>query len=169
MPIESTATAVPQTPQVPNDNPKSENESAPTATSVAITPPPNASALADVTDVFVSGSTGAYGFSVTVESPDTGCDQYADWWEVLSEEGHLLYRLVLLHSHVNEQPFRRSGESIDITRDDKVIVRAHMNTGGYGGIAMAGSFETGFSEMSLPSDFAEDVETQSPQPPDCAF
>jgi len=34
-----------------------------------------------VTAVSVSGSENSYNFSVTIQSPDTGCDQYADWWD----------------------------------------------------------------------------------------
>ena len=60
---------------------------------------------ADVTAVSVAGEAGAYTFEVTVRSPDTGCEGYADWWEVVSPDGELLYRRVLLHSHVDEQPF----------------------------------------------------------------
>jgi hypothetical protein len=64
---------------------------------------------ADVVDVSVSGDVGSYIFAVTIASPDSGCAQYADWWEVLGADGSLLYRRVLLHSHVTEQPFVRTG------------------------------------------------------------
>ena len=43
---------------------------------------------ANVLSVKVTGDAGKYQFNVEVSSPDTGCDQYADWWEVLSEDGH---------------------------------------------------------------------------------
>ena len=69
----------------------------------------NASAIAAVEDVSVSGDPGRYQFAVTIRSDETGCDQYADWWEVVSESGDLLYRRILAHSHVDEQPFARSG------------------------------------------------------------
>ena len=124
---------------------------------------------ADVTGVATSGSPGAYTFRVTVESPDTGCDQYADWWEVLSEDGDLHYRRTLLHSHVGEQPFTRSGGPVPIAPNMVVIVRAHMNTTGYGGVAFRGSVETGFASTQLPEGFADHIENQDPQPPPCAF
>ena len=124
---------------------------------------------ADVVDVSTSGEPGDYRFSVTVESPDTGCDQYADWWEVLSTDGELLHRRILAHSHVNEQPFTRSGGPVAVDADETVIVRAHMNPTGYGGQAMRGSVDAGFQTAELPADFAADVEDQEPQPSGCAF
>lgn len=124
---------------------------------------------ADVVDVSARGEPGHYTFEVTVKSPDTGCDQYADWWEVLSTEGELLHRRILAHSHVDEQPFARSGGPVAIDTDETVIVRAHMNTTGYGGQAMRGSVDEGFRPVELPDDFAVDVEDQEPQPSGCAF
>ena len=123
---------------------------------------------ANVTRVSISGGPGSYSFSVTVQSPDTGCEQYADWWEVLSPEGDLIYRRVLLHSHVGEQPFTRSGGPIRIGSNDQVIVRAHMNTTGYGGLAFAGSAAQGLGPTTLNPGFASQVETQQPLPSGCA-
>lgn len=102
---------------------------------------------ADVIAVQASGQPGAYQLNVTVKSPDTGCKQYTDWWEVVSTDGKLLYRRVLLHSHVDEQPFTRSGGPVPIQADTVVWVRAHMNTGGYGGMAFNGSVTTGFKQV----------------------
>lgn len=125
--------------------------------------------LADVISVDVSGSEGAYRLSVGISSPDTGCDQYADWWEVVSQEGELIYRRVLLHSHVEEQPFVRSGGPVAIAPDSMVIVRAHMNIDGYGGAAFQGSVESGFKETALKPDFASDLADELPLPDGCAF
>ncbi len=50
---------------------------------------------ANVIDVKTSGDDGAYRFAVTLKSTETGCAQYTDWWEVLSEKGELLYRRIL--------------------------------------------------------------------------
>ena len=124
---------------------------------------------ADVMEVLVEGELGAYTFEVTVRSPDTGCNQYADWWEVVSAGGDLVYRRVLLHSHVEEQPFTRSGGPVDLQPDDPAIVRAHMTTTGYGGAALRGSASGGFADAFLPEGFAADLETRQPQPPECAY
>ena len=117
----------------------------------------------------VSGNPGSYSFSVTIRSPDSGCDQYADWWEVVSPEGQLIYRRVLLHSHVGEQPFTRSGGPVSVQLDEIVIIRGHMNTTGYMGIALRGNVADGFSIAEIPPGFALDVEVREPLPSACAF
>jgi len=124
---------------------------------------------ADVIAVQASGQPGAYQFSVATRSPDKGCSQYADWWEVVSSDGKLLYRCVLLHSHVGEQPFTRSGGPVPIQPESVVWVRAHMNTGGYGGMAFKGSVTTGFAKAELPANFAPALAKQQPLPDGCAF
>jgi hypothetical protein len=124
---------------------------------------------ADVIGVQVSGAPGAYQFNVTIRSPDTGCQQYADWWEVVSEDGRLLYRRVLLHSHVDEQPFTRSGGPVSIQAGTVVWVRAHMNTGGYGGVAFKGSAKAGFKQAVPDAEFAVGLAKQAPLPDGCDF
>lgn len=124
---------------------------------------------ADVTQVRVSGQENRYSFSVTISSPDTGCEQYADWWEVVSEEGELIYRRILLHSHTNEQPFIRNGGKVEITKDQMVWVRAHMNNTGYGGAVMKGSVGDGFSIADFPNNFAAGLDKVSPLPDGCNF
>jgi len=127
------------------------------------------SVVANVISIEVSGSLNAYRFSVGINSPDTGCRQYADWWEVISEQGALIYRRILLHSHSSEQPFVRSGGPVAIAPDTTVIIRAHMNKAGYGGVVFKGTVQGGFNKASLPPGFAADIEKISPQPDGCAF
>lgn len=127
------------------------------------------SVQADVIAVQTSGQAGAYQFSVAVRSPDLGCKQYADWWEVVSEDGKLLYRRVLLHSHVDEQPFARSGGPVPIQPDTVVWVRAHMNTSSYGGVALKGSVKTGFKPAVPETGFATGLAKQAPLPDGCDF
>lgn len=124
---------------------------------------------AAITKVEVQGNAQAYTFLTQVKSPDTGCDQYADWWEVITLDGDLLYRRVLLHSHVSEQPFTRSGGPIAIGPDEVVYVRAHMNNRGYGTQVMKGSPAVGFEAMELAADFAKDLDKEEPLPKDCDF
>ena len=124
---------------------------------------------AEVTAVNYTGEPGDYIFSVTVESPDTGCNQYADWWEVVTSDETLVYRRVLTHSHVNEQPFTRSGGPVSVAEDEDIIIRAHMNDIGYGTQVFRGTVLQGFTSMSLDATFATELDTIQPLPDSCAF
>jgi hypothetical protein len=142
---------------------------------------PNASPpYANVTAVVASGSDGDYTFNVTVESADVDCSQFADWWEVLSEDGVLLYRRILEHSHTDENgtsdanapgnTFTRSGGPVPAAADDSVLVRAHMSVGGYDGQVMRGTAASGFAPAAdITANFAADVETADPLPTGCEF
>ncbi len=123
-----------------------------------------------VTGVTTSGNENRYRFNVTLTSPDTGCDQYANWWEVISEDGStLIYRRILGHSHVNEQPFTRSGGDVVIKNNEVVIIRGHMNNLGYGTTVYKGSVSEGFQPLTLEQDFASNLSTVAPLPTNCAF
>ncbi|WP_109300923.1 hypothetical protein [Aquimarina sp. AU474] len=129
----------------------------------------NINLLAEIVSVTFSGNDNEYTFNVGIKSPDTGCEQYADWWEVITEDKVLIYRRVLAHSHVNEQPFVRSGGQIPITKDQIVLVRAHMNTTGYGTKVYKGSIANGFKESELDKGFAIELSQVDPLPSGCAF
>jgi hypothetical protein len=135
---------------------------------------------AHVVAVSASGSDQSYQFSVSVESADIDCTQFANWWEVLGEDGTLLYRRILEHSHTDENgtsdadkpgnTFTRPGGPVAVGADTVVIVRAHMSTGGYNGRAMRGSPSGGFADApNITSEFAADVEGDDPQPDGCDF
>lgn len=128
------------TPDVTPDSPQDTQDQGPQDQTSAPGP------LAHVTGVTVSGQT----LSVTIASQETGCDQYANWWEVTSEDGtRLIYRRILGHSHVDEQPFTRSGGPVEAGPQEQLVVRAHMAPGGYGGRAWRGTLGSGFSEATL--------------------
>ena len=145
--------------------PTAEEETMPTTPNITSQETPSA----DIISLDVSGDPGAYRFSVGVRSPDLGCEQFADWWEVIDERGDLIYRRILLHSHTGEQPFVRSGGPVPIAPEDVVLVRAHMHPSGYGGVAFKGSIQTGFQEIELSPDFASELENTPPLPEGCAF
>jgi hypothetical protein len=138
------------------------------------------SPYANVTAVSATSTSGGYSFDVSVESSDKDCTEYANWWEVLSENGTLLYRRILEHSHTDENgtsdpdapgnTFTRSGGPVDITADEVVLVRAHVSTGGYNGSVMRGSVAQGFAEApDIDGTFAAGVESEDPQPEGCLF
>ena len=152
--------------------PRCEAPSSAAATAaVGATPPDSTStpSVADVVGVRVQGEAGSYTFAVTVRSPDTGCDRYANWWEVLDSDGALLYRRILGHSHVDEQPFERSGGPVPITADTTVFVRAHLDPGGYGGRVMTGTPGRTFDVATTPPSFPAELEQEAPLPDGCAF
>ena len=122
----------------------------------------------DVLSLSVGGAPGAYSFTVTIRSPDTGCDQYADWWEVVSPDGQLIYRRVLRHHYII-QPFTSSGWPVKIQPDETVIVRAHKNSTGYGGMGLRGSVASGFTRVELPGKFGVDLEQREPLPSSCGW
>jgi hypothetical protein len=84
---------------------------------------------------------GSWTFNVTVEHPDTGWEDYADGWDVVTLSGEILKRnpddpftRLLLHPHVEEQPFTRNQSGIRIPEGiEQVLVRAHDLISGFGG------------------------------------
>ena len=112
---------------------------------------------------------GTWTVSATILHADTGWEHYADRFDVLAPDGTVLAERVLLHPHVNEQPFTRSGGPVDIQSRERVIVRAHMNRAGYGGEAFVGSVESGFVESDTADGVAPGLAEEPPLPDGCAF
>lgn len=124
---------------------------------------------ASITAVEVSGDENAYTFNVSILSPDTGCEQYADWWEIIDLDGNLIYRRILGHSHVDEQPFTRSGSPVEISANLEVYIRTHMNNTGYSKNVQKGTVANGFSAIELDVEFAQVLAETNPLPSGCAF
>jgi len=106
------------------------------------TPPSEGSGNADVLHVrAVEGSDGTWTFHVTVEHPDTGWEDYANGWDLVTPDEEVLkanpddaFTRLLLHPHVDEQPFTRSQSGISIPPGvTQLRVRAHDLVDGYGG------------------------------------
>ena len=82
-----------------------------------------------------------WSFSVKVQHPDTGWEDYADGWDVVLTDGSVAkpdadspFTRLLLHPHVGEQPFTRSQSNITIPANvTTVSVRAHDLVDGFGG------------------------------------
>jgi hypothetical protein len=117
----------------------------PTDVPIEPTAPPASDTGAGNADVLfvraVQAADGTWTFHVTVEHPDTGWEDYADGWDVLTPDGEVLkpdpdspFTRLLLHPHENEQPFTRSQSRIAVPDGvTKVHVRAHDLVDGYGG------------------------------------
>lgn len=75
-----------------------------------------------------------YSFDVTIFHNDEGWKHYADKWDIVAIDGSVLGTRVLLHPHVNEQPFTRSLSFVKIPKTiSKVTIRAHCSIHEYGG------------------------------------
>jgi hypothetical protein len=145
----ATPTNVPVTstdvPATPSDAPATSANVPATPVVLTVVPsltPAESVANADVEYVrAVQASDGSWMFHVTVRHADTGWEDYADGWDVLTPEGTVLkpdpsspYTRLLLHPHETEQPFTRSQSGILIPSDvTQVRVRAHDLVDGFGG------------------------------------
>ena len=74
-----------------------------------------------------------YRIDTSVKHEDTGWQHYANAWEVLDDKGTVIGTRVLLHPHVNEQPFTRSLTLVIPEKIKTVIIRAKDLVHGYGG------------------------------------
>lgn len=73
-------------------------------------------------------------FIVTLKHADSGWDHYADRWNVLAPDGRVLGSRVLYHPHVNEQPFTRTLNNVEIPAGiAEVIIQASDKVHGTGG------------------------------------
>lgn len=99
---------------------------------------PAAAGEADVVAVTVAREApGSYRFDVTLRHADAGWDHYANAWEVVGPDGRVLGKRVLLHPHVDQQPFTRSLSGVVIPADvRRVTLRAHDSVHGYGGVEL---------------------------------
>jgi hypothetical protein len=71
-------------------------------------------------------------FDVTLAHGDTGWDDYADGWRVELADGTILGTRILVHPHVDEQPFTRSLRDVAIPgTTDIVHIRAATNVTGW--------------------------------------
>jgi hypothetical protein len=141
LPTPAAPTATPTTQLSPLATP---TQTATTGTSPLPPPvPPTAQAgNADVTHVrAVQDADGTWTFHVTVQHPDIGWEDYADGWDVVTPDGTVVkpdpdspFTRLLLHPHVDEQPFTRSQSQVAIPPDvTQVRVRAHDLVDGFGG------------------------------------
>ncbi len=97
---------------------------------------------ADVVEVRATPSANEWHFDVTVQHADTGWEHYADAWRVVGPDGAVYGTRVLVHPHVNEQPFTRSLSGVVIPEGvSAVTVEAHDSVHAWGG---------GTVELALP-------------------
>jgi len=86
-----------------------------------------------VNAVITQNNGGTFRVDASVRHPDTGWEHYANNFQILDGAGNVLATRVLVHPHVNEQPFTRSQGGINIpTNIKQVFVRAKCSVDGDG-------------------------------------
>jgi len=80
---------------------------------------------------FYSSGKGIWTVDVTLQHEDTGWDHYADDWRLVDESGKVIADRVLLHPHVDEQPFTRGLGSVSLPNDGTIYVEAHDKKHGW--------------------------------------
>ena len=111
---------------------------------LTIAPSPSSAREADADVLFVSvhfNENRTWNFSVTVSHPDTGWEDYVDGWNVIGPAGSVYFgssdgpfTRLLLHPHIDEQPFTRSQSQVVIPETvTRVTVQAHDLISGFGG------------------------------------
>ncbi len=62
-----------------------------------------------------------WSFAVTLKHADEGWDHYANEWQVIAPDDKILATRTLYHPHVNEQPFTRGTQGVEIPDDIKTV------------------------------------------------
>ncbi|NBC95089.1 MAG: hypothetical protein GVY27_01895 [Deinococcus-Thermus bacterium] len=71
--------------------------------------------------------------SVTLRHGDTGWDDYADGWRIVTAEGEIVGTRPLAHPHVNEQPFTRSLSGVALPEGADLYVESSTSVTGWSG------------------------------------
>lgn len=85
-----------------------------------------------LTATVIHQSQDSYSFNVELQHQDTGWEHYADAWRIVDQQGNVLGTRVLYHPHVEEQPFTRSLNNVNITQDiNTLYIEAHDKIHGW--------------------------------------
>lgn len=86
----------------------------------------------EIKNVYLEQRSSTWRADVTLKHADTGWEHYADAWRLVDASGKLIGTRVLYHPHVNEQPFTRSLDNINIPAGtDIIFVEAHDKQHGW--------------------------------------
>lgn len=88
---------------------------------------------AEIVDATAQERGGTWTVSVTLRHGDTGWDDYADGWRIVTESGTVLGTRTLHHPHVEEQPFTRSLSGVDLPQAEPLFIESSTNVTGWGG------------------------------------
>jgi len=123
--------------------------------------------FANMVSVEAHGVSEVYTFQVEVQSNVQLCDHRADFWEVLTPDGVLLFRHLIPVVSRRDGTRTHFGAPVRVAADQPLIIRAHMDPTGYGQDALVGSVQGGFERTQLEWGFAAELEGSFPQPRLC--
>ena len=87
---------------------------------------------AEIVGAQAARENGAWRFDVTVRHADTGWEHYADAWRIVGPDGAVYGERILLHPHVDEQPFTRSLSGVVIPEGvRRVLIEARDTVDGW--------------------------------------
>lgn len=89
---------------------------------------------AEIVDATAQERAGTWTVSVTLRHGDTGWDDYADGWRIVTESGRVLGTRTLHHPHVEEQPFTRSLSGVDLPKAEPLFIESSTSVTGWGGV-----------------------------------
>ena len=95
-------------------------------------PAANANNVTILAAAIIHQSHGEYLVNVKLQHQDTGWEHYADEWRLVDNQGNILGTRVLLHPHVEEQPFTRALSNVIL--DDSLTtlyIEAHDKVHGW--------------------------------------
>jgi len=85
-----------------------------------------------LTAEFQKSGAQVWSVNITLKHSDTGWKHYADNWRIVDKKGNILGDRVLMHPHVNEQPFTRGLGNVTIPESVKTVyVEAHDKVHGW--------------------------------------
>ena len=102
-------------------------------TAVAIAPGAAPSDPARIVAAEARTSGGGWSVSVTLRHGDTGWDDYADGWRIVTADGTILATRPLAHPHVTEQPFTRSLSGLDLPAGTPLYIESSTSVTGWSG------------------------------------
>lgn len=81
---------------------------------------------------FLETEKNTWSVNITLKHADSGWQHYADRWRIVDSGGQIFGERVLLHPHVNEQPFTRALNGILIPETAHIIyIEVHDSKHGW--------------------------------------
>lgn len=110
--------------------------------------------------------------TVMIQSFDQDCQNYTDWWEVITPQGDLIAREIIKDVHSESASFSSQLSIAGLDPQQDIIIRAHFSgsydrsrsTASYSDQALQGTLDSGLTSIRLSKDFASQLAKVEPLP-----